>query len=231
MRSVSAARLRSTNAVASKRHGVTTRGGCRAPLRRIDHGAATTAAKRGTRDAFRRSGGDAGRRRSRAVDRADQVVARRRARSPPRGGAFELAYADFEGIIPVGNYGAGTVLVWDTGAWTPLDDPETGLARGHLRFTLHGQRLQGHWSLVPHGAGAGEGSLAAREGRRCRGGCDARCSASGHQCRERSHVARHRRRRAAAAASSSITCAMSAARPPSRRIRPAPAPVRRSPDR
>lgn len=57
-------------------------------------------------------------------------------------------YALFEGTIPEGNYGAGAVIVWDTGAWVPLDDPDEGVARGKLLFELYGYKLRGLWTLV-----------------------------------------------------------------------------------
>lgn len=59
-----------------------------------------------------------------------------------------LAYADFEGTIPAGEYGGGEVLVWDRGHWTPLSDPEEGYARGSLKFRLDGEKLHGGWTLV-----------------------------------------------------------------------------------
>ncbi|MBI1188684.1 MAG: DNA ligase, partial [Alphaproteobacteria bacterium] len=59
-----------------------------------------------------------------------------------------LDYATFEGRIPEGHYGAGTVMLWDRGYWEPVDDPHEGLDRGKLVFELHGQRLQGRWALV-----------------------------------------------------------------------------------
>ncbi len=59
-----------------------------------------------------------------------------------------LDYGGFEGTIPKGEYGGGTVLLWDTGTWTPEGDPHNGLAKGHLEFTLHGQKLNGGWHLV-----------------------------------------------------------------------------------
>jgi bifunctional non-homologous end joining protein LigD len=59
-----------------------------------------------------------------------------------------VEYADFEGIIPAGNYGAGAVIVWDRGTWRPLSDPEAGLAQGKLVFELRGQKLRGEWTLV-----------------------------------------------------------------------------------
>ena len=58
-----------------------------------------------------------------------------------------LEYADFEGVIPAGNYGAGPVVVWDRGVWTPLGDPRDGLARGKLVFRLDGYKLHGEWTL------------------------------------------------------------------------------------
>jgi bifunctional non-homologous end joining protein LigD len=68
-------------------------------------------------------------------------------------GAFEtedhpLEYADFEGIIPSGNYGGGAVIVWDRGFFFPLEDPEAGLASGKLLFELKGYKLVGLWTLV-----------------------------------------------------------------------------------
>ncbi|QAY95753.1 DNA ligase D [Methylovirgula ligni] len=59
-----------------------------------------------------------------------------------------LDYGSFEGTIPEGQYGAGTVLVWDRGTWTPEGDPEKAYAKGHLDFTLHGEKLKGRWHLV-----------------------------------------------------------------------------------
>ncbi len=57
-------------------------------------------------------------------------------------------YRDFEGIIPKGQYGGGTVMVWDKGFWLPHDDVDQGLKGGHLKFELHGQKLLGDWVLV-----------------------------------------------------------------------------------
>jgi len=59
-----------------------------------------------------------------------------------------LDYGDFEGIIPPGEYGAGTVMIWDRGTWEPEGDPEKGYAKGHLAFTLHGEKLGGRWHLI-----------------------------------------------------------------------------------
>jgi bifunctional non-homologous end joining protein LigD len=59
-----------------------------------------------------------------------------------------LDYGGFEGIIPEGNYGAGTVMLWDRGSWEPVGDPHEGLKRGKLVFNLDGKRLKGGWALV-----------------------------------------------------------------------------------
>jgi bifunctional non-homologous end joining protein LigD len=59
-----------------------------------------------------------------------------------------LAYGDFEGIIPKGEYGGGTVMVWDRGTWEPVDDPHKGLEEGKLKFRLSGERMKGGWTLV-----------------------------------------------------------------------------------
>ncbi len=60
-----------------------------------------------------------------------------------------IDYAPFEGVIPEGEYGGGTVMVWDKGTWEPeTDDPGAALAKGELKFTLHGKKLKGSWVLV-----------------------------------------------------------------------------------
>ncbi|WP_323718563.1 DNA ligase D [Paracoccus aminovorans] len=59
-----------------------------------------------------------------------------------------LEYGDFEGTIPKGEYGGGTVILWDRGTWTPEGDPHQAYAKGHLEFTLHGEKLGGRWHLV-----------------------------------------------------------------------------------
>jgi len=59
-----------------------------------------------------------------------------------------LEYGGFEGVIPGGEYGAGTVMVWDRGTWTPESDPEFGYRKGHLKFRLDGEKLKGAWHLV-----------------------------------------------------------------------------------
>jgi len=58
-----------------------------------------------------------------------------------------VEYADFEGVIPEGNYGAGEVIVWDRGLWVPLEDPEQTLPKGKLSFELRGYKLRGTWHL------------------------------------------------------------------------------------
>ncbi|KIG18996.1 ATP-dependent DNA ligase [Enhygromyxa salina] len=59
-----------------------------------------------------------------------------------------LDYANFEGTIPAGQYGGGTVLVWDRGVWIPDGDPAQDFERGRLRFTLSGAKLHGRWNLI-----------------------------------------------------------------------------------
>ena len=59
-----------------------------------------------------------------------------------------LDYGDFEGTIPEGQYGGGTVLLWDRGTWEPEGDPHEGIEKGHLTFRLDGEKLQGTWHLV-----------------------------------------------------------------------------------
>ncbi len=59
-----------------------------------------------------------------------------------------LDYGDFEGTIPEGQYGGGTVQLWDRGYWLPQGDPHEGLKKGDLKFVLEGERLHGSWVLV-----------------------------------------------------------------------------------
>ena len=59
-----------------------------------------------------------------------------------------LSYGTFEGTIPQGEYGGGTVMMWDEGTWEPKGDPRAGLEKGHLSFVLHGERLKGGWGLI-----------------------------------------------------------------------------------
>jgi bifunctional non-homologous end joining protein LigD len=68
-------------------------------------------------------------------------------------------YGGFEGVIPEGEYGGGTVMVWDTGTWTPESpDIAEALKKGDLKFQLHGKKLRGSWVLVrTHGYGSSSG--------------------------------------------------------------------------
>ncbi len=59
-----------------------------------------------------------------------------------------LEYAEFEGVIPPKQYGAGTVLIWDRGVWSPLGSPTEGYRHGVLKFRLDGEKLHGAWTLV-----------------------------------------------------------------------------------
>jgi DNA ligase D-like protein (predicted 3'-phosphoesterase) len=59
-----------------------------------------------------------------------------------------IEYNSFEGTIPAGEYGGGTVMIWDRGRWIPQGDPHKGYAKGHLDFVLEGQKLHGRWHLV-----------------------------------------------------------------------------------
>src|ERR1700691_89198 len=60
-----------------------------------------------------------------------------------------LDYGDFEGTIPKGQYGGGTVQLWDRGTWeSETGDPDKGFKKGDLKFTLYGEKLHGSWGLV-----------------------------------------------------------------------------------
>ena len=59
-----------------------------------------------------------------------------------------LEYGKFEGTIPQGQYGGGTVMLWDQGTWKPVGDPHAGYKKGQLKFNLHGEKLAGRWALV-----------------------------------------------------------------------------------
>ena len=63
-----------------------------------------------------------------------------------------IDYGDFEGVIPQGQYGGGSVLLWDHGTWKPKGDPRESLARGKLEFELDGEKLHGRWLLVRTGS-------------------------------------------------------------------------------
>ena len=65
-----------------------------------------------------------------------------------------MEYGGFEGTIPKGQYGGGTVMLWDEGTWEPLGDADEALAKGNLKFLLHGKKLRGKWVLVRMGGKA-----------------------------------------------------------------------------
>src|SRR6266567_1277051 len=65
-----------------------------------------------------------------------------------------MEYGGFEGIIPKGQYGGGTVMLWDHGTWEPHGDVDEGLAKGSLKFTLNGEKLKGKWALIRMGGRA-----------------------------------------------------------------------------
>ncbi len=69
-----------------------------------------------------------------------------------------MEYGGFEGTIPKGQYGGGTVMLWDQGTWEPLPDHDfdEGLEKGAVKFTLHGQKLEGRWTLVRMGGHAAQ---------------------------------------------------------------------------
>ena len=67
-----------------------------------------------------------------------------------------IEYGSFEGIIPKGEYGGGTVMLWDQGEWEPIGDPVEGYDRGDLKFRLHGEKLRGAWVLARMGPKAAE---------------------------------------------------------------------------
>lgn len=69
-----------------------------------------------------------------------------------------LEYAKFEGQIPPGQYGAGKVVIWDHGIWLPESEPHEQYRKGHLTFTLEGERLSGRWHLIRRGKEQGEKS-------------------------------------------------------------------------
>ena len=70
-----------------------------------------------------------------------------------------IDYAAFEGVIPEGEYGGGTVMIWDQGTWTPeQEDVDAALAKGDLKMHIHGKKLKGSWVLVrTHGYGRSDG--------------------------------------------------------------------------
>ena len=78
-----------------------------------------------------------------------------------------LEYGGFEGTIPKGQYGGGTVMLWDKGTWEPVGDPRAGYRKGHLKFDLDGEKLKGRWALIrTHGSkygGKGEAWLLVKD--------------------------------------------------------------------
>jgi bifunctional non-homologous end joining protein LigD len=66
-----------------------------------------------------------------------------------------VEYGGFEGVIPKGEYGGGTVMLWDRGSWEPIGDAREAYRQGRLKFRLHGKRLKGLWALVRMGGAAG----------------------------------------------------------------------------
>ena len=68
-----------------------------------------------------------------------------------------VEYGSFEGVIPKGEYGGGTVMLWDRGTWEPIGDARSSYREGRLKFKLHGERLRGTWNLVRMGGKAGDG--------------------------------------------------------------------------
>src|SRR6185503_16214820 len=59
-----------------------------------------------------------------------------------------VEYGSFEGTIPKGQYGGGSVLLWDRGSWAPVGDAREGLRKGNLKFELEGKKLRGRWVLI-----------------------------------------------------------------------------------
>src|SRR5579871_3481034 len=59
-----------------------------------------------------------------------------------------VEYGGFEGVIPSGEYGGGSDMLWDRGWWEPYGDAHAGYAKGDLKFVLHGSKLHGRWALV-----------------------------------------------------------------------------------
>ena len=74
-----------------------------------------------------------------------------------RTGDHPLSYAEFEGTIPQGEYGGGTVMLWDRGTWEPRDDPAEALRKGKLSFSVDGERMRAGWTLVKMKGGKEKG--------------------------------------------------------------------------
>ncbi|MGY2732532.1 DNA ligase D [Sphingomonas sp. UYP23] len=88
-----------------------------------------------------------------------------------------LSYADFEGTIPQGEYGGGTVMLWDSGTWSPIAGKSAkDIEQGHLHFVLEGERMKGEWMLIrlkPRGKEKGENWLLRKVSDAEAGGTDA----------------------------------------------------------
>ncbi|MDE2229616.1 MAG: DNA ligase D [Alphaproteobacteria bacterium] len=146
-----------------------------------------------------------------------------------------VAYGEFEGVIPEGQYGAGTVMVWDRGTWEPVGDPYAGYAAGKLKFVLKGKRLKGGWLLVRmRGRAAQEGRdnwlLIKENDRYARSGngdaLTARLATSAASGKTMPQIAGAKNARVWQAKSSAEPAATIAARKP----RPAPRRVANAPD-
>ena len=79
-----------------------------------------------------------------------------------------IEYNSSKGTIPQGEYGGGTVMIWDRGHWFAEGDAHKGYRKGHLDFALEGEKLHGRWHLVRMSAEAGreQGAVVADQGRR-----------------------------------------------------------------
>ena len=73
-----------------------------------------------------------------------------------------VEYGSFEGVIPQGEYGGGTVMLWDQGFWEPIGDPDESYRAGKLKFQLHGEKLHGGWMLI-RTAGKSQGDKEKRQ--------------------------------------------------------------------
>ena len=139
-----------------------------------------------------------------------------------------LEYGEFEGIIPKGQYGGGTVLLWDRGTWEPVGDPHKAYRAGKLKFTLHGEKLQGGWALVQDrraSKGRRRPELAADQGARRRSAAGpGRCRSSRVSRRASRPAARSRRSPPPETASGTpiATAARARARDPAERAGRAP---------
>ena len=94
-----------------------------------------------------------------------------------------IEYLDFEGIIPARQYGAGDVIVWDWGTWTPeeTDDPAAAVALGELKFRLAGEKLKGRYTIV-RTSGRGRANTRERAGRHPAAACSGTGGCTGTGC-------------------------------------------------